>query len=45
MFAPGGECVFLGYPYGQRGDKLYDLEDHKIFLSRDVKFQEHIFPF
>jgi len=31
-------CVFLGYPYGKKGWKLYDLERHVIFVSRDVVF-------
>ncbi|OMP05523.1 Integrase, catalytic core [Corchorus capsularis] len=38
-------CVFLGYPYGQKGYKVYDLESKKIFVSRDVVFHEHIYPF
>jgi len=32
------KCILLGY-------KLYDLQPHKIFHSRDVLFQEHVFPF
>ena len=38
-------CVFLGYPYGKKGWKLYDLERKTIFVSRDVVFQEDTFPF
>ena len=38
-------CVFLGYPYGKKGWKLYDLERHVVFVSRDVAFQETIFPY
>uniref|UniRef100_A0A803MNF7 Retrotransposon Copia-like N-terminal domain-containing protein n=1 Tax=Chenopodium quinoa TaxID=63459 RepID=A0A803MNF7_CHEQI len=34
-----------GYPYGQKGYKLYDLEDKKVILSRDVRFFEDVFPF
>ncbi|XP_074288592.1 uncharacterized protein LOC141613749 [Silene latifolia] len=37
-------CLFLGYPFGKKGYKLYDLEKHIVFVSRDVIFREHIFP-
>lgn len=39
------KCIFVGYPYGQRGWKLYDLEREVFFVSRDVKFVETEFPF
>jgi len=35
----------VGYPYGQKGWKLYDLEKHKIFMSRDVVFYEHVYSY
>lgn len=38
-------CVFIGYPYAQKAYKLYDLDNHKVIISRDVSFQENIFPF
>ncbi|XP_074369130.1 uncharacterized protein LOC141709984 [Apium graveolens] len=38
-------CVFIGYPYAQKAYKLYDLDNHKVIISRDVTFQENIFPF
>ena len=38
-------CVFLGYPFGVKGYKLFDLLTKKFFVSRDVIFHEHIFPF
>ena len=45
-FAPRGvPCVFLGYPTHQKGYKLYNLLTHSTFVSRDVEFHEHIFPF
>ncbi|KAH0637183.1 hypothetical protein KY289_037098 [Solanum tuberosum] len=37
--------VFLGYSSHQKGYKLLDLITHKIFVSRDVMFNEHIFLF
>ncbi|KAG7592301.1 Integrase catalytic core [Arabidopsis thaliana x Arabidopsis arenosa] len=37
-------CIFLGYPYGKKGWKLYDLEREIFFVSRDVTFQEDVFP-
>ncbi|XP_074283739.1 uncharacterized protein LOC141608274 [Silene latifolia] len=39
------KCIFLGYPYGNKGYKLYDLEKHTMFTSRDVIFKESIFPY
>ena len=38
-------CVFIGYPFGTEGYKLYDLAFKTVFLSRDVIFKEFIFPF
>nr|GEX89942.1 retrovirus-related Pol polyprotein from transposon TNT 1-94 [Tanacetum cinerariifolium] len=39
------KCVFVGYPYGQKGWRLFDLEKLEFFVSRDVDFLEHIFPY
>jgi len=38
-------CILLGYPYGMKGYKLYDLNLHTVFVFRDVVFHENIFPF
>ncbi|BBG95385.1 RmlC-like cupins superfamily protein [Prunus dulcis] len=38
-------CIFLGYPYGTKGYRVYDLTTGKIFISRDVIFHETTFPF
>jgi len=35
----------MGYPFGKKGWKVYDLETREIFISRDVVFDESIFPF
>ncbi|XP_022150390.1 uncharacterized protein LOC111018564 isoform X2 [Momordica charantia] len=37
--------VFVGYPLGVKGYRLFDIEHIKFFLSRDVVFHEQIFPF
>ena len=37
--------VFLGYSQGYKGYKLLNLSNKQIFISRDVKFFENIFPF
>jgi hypothetical protein len=45
-FAPMGiRCVLLGYPPGQKGYKLYNLQTKEVFCSRDVIFHETMFPF
>jgi transposase InsO family protein len=38
-------CIFVGYPFGKKGWRLYDLETNEFFVSRDVKFSETEFPF
>ncbi|CAL2277125.1 unnamed protein product [Prunus armeniaca] len=38
-------CLFLGYPLRQKGYCVFDLETKKYFVSRDVIFHEHSFPF
>lgn len=39
------KCVFVGYPFGKKGWRLFDLENKSFFVSRDVKFIENHFPF
>ncbi|RVW61844.1 Retrovirus-related Pol polyprotein from transposon RE2 [Vitis vinifera] len=39
------KCVFLGYLFGKKGWKLFDLDTKELFVSRDVKFFEDVFPF
>ena len=38
-------CMFLGYPFGTKGYKVYDLATKTCFVSRDVVVKENIFPF
>ena len=38
-------CVFLSYPYGKKGYKLYDLNTKRFFVSRDVQFHENVLSF
>lgn len=38
------KCILLGYPFGNKGYKLLDLETGKIFISRNVVLHENIFP-
>lgn len=35
----------MEYPFGQKGWRLYDIEEGKFFVSRDVKFMETEFPY
>lgn len=37
--------AFLGYPFGQKGYKTFDLKSHVITMSRDVIFHEEISPY
>jgi len=37
--------VFIGYPCGQNGLRVYDVENGDIFVSGDIMFCEEFFPF
>ena len=38
-------CVFLGYPPAHKSYKLFNLDNSKVFITRDVIFHEHIFSY
>ena len=45
-FQPQGiPYVFLGYPNHKKGYRLLNMFTKQEFVSRDMKFCEHIFPF
>jgi hypothetical protein len=39
------QCVFLGYSTLHKGYKCLDLKEGRVYISRDVVFDEHVFPF
>jgi len=39
------QCVFLGYSNLHKGFKCLDPKEGRIYISRDVVFDEHVFPF
>ncbi|KAL0361708.1 UNVERIFIED_CONTAM: Retrovirus-related Pol polyprotein from transposon RE1 [Sesamum radiatum] len=39
------KCIFVGYPSGQKGFKLFNIETQTYLVSRDVQFYEHVFPY
>ncbi|KAL2238071.1 UNVERIFIED_CONTAM: Retrovirus-related Pol polyprotein from transposon RE1 [Sesamum indicum] len=39
------KCVFIGYAHGQKGYKLFDIENKVTLASRDVVFYENEFPY
>ena len=41
----GSACVFLGYPNGKKGYRLYDLKNHRIYSTHNVIFIDNIVPF
>lgn len=38
-------CIFVGYPSGVKGYKLFDITKGTFFVSRDVLFFEELFHF
>jgi hypothetical protein len=39
------QCVFLGYSNIHKGFKCLDVAEGRVYISRDVVFDETIFPF
>lgn len=39
------QCVFIGYNYHHKGYKCLDISSGRIFILRDVVFDEEVFPF
>ncbi|KAL0400903.1 UNVERIFIED_CONTAM: Retrovirus-related Pol polyprotein from transposon TNT 1-94 [Sesamum latifolium] len=39
------KCILIGYAMNQKAYKVYDLDSHSTFYSRDVHFYESTFPF
>lgn len=39
------KCIFVGYPLGQKGWKVYNLKTKEFLVSRDVVFYEDKFPY
>lgn len=37
--------IFIGYPHGKKGFRIFDIFTRKIYVSRDVVFHEEIFPY
>ena len=38
------KCLFVGYTYGKKAWKLYDIDSNEFLASRDVVFLEEQFP-
>jgi len=38
------KSIFLGYPHGQKGWKVYNLENKWMYVPRDVVFFDNAFP-
>lgn len=38
-------CIFVGYPLGVKGYRLYDFNLKQFFISHDVIFHENMFPY
>ena len=39
------QCVFLGYNNLHMGFKCLDPAEGRVYISRDVVFDEHVYPF
>lgn len=41
----GRPNIFLGYPHGTKGYRIYDPQHKRMVVSRDVEFFEKIFAY
>jgi hypothetical protein len=39
------KCVFLGYSSLHKGYKCLNVPSNRVYVSRDIIFDEHVFPF
>ena len=39
------KCIFVGYPFGKKGWRVYNVELGAFLVSRDVVFNENKFPY
>lgn len=39
------QCVFLDYPLDYKGYLCYNMSTNKLYTSRHVRFDKHLFPF
>jgi len=39
------KCVFIGFQRGTKGYILLNIQSREIFVSMDVVFYEHVFPY
>jgi histone deacetylase 1/2 len=39
------QCVFLGYSHMHKRVKCLDIKSGRVYISRDVVFDESVFPF
>ena len=39
------QCAFLGYSNLHKGFKCLDISTGRVYISRDVVFDENVFPF
>jgi histone deacetylase 1/2 len=42
---PSKQCVFLGYSNLHKGYKCLDISIGRLYISRDIVFDETVFPF